>query len=149
MIKQLKLITIANSVFLSLVALAGSPDETRSHLTQVYQLTDFIAATNGNGPLVQVINGVPQNVDIAKLTREAESGDATAQMNLAMCFYDGRHGVSTNYLAAYKWADLAASQKQKGATYLIRELELFMTPQQIAEGRAAAKKFLEDKKGAR
>jgi len=45
--------------------------------------------TNVNSPAVPSINGVPKQLDIAKLREQAESGDARAQSWLAMCLYDG------------------------------------------------------------
>ena len=40
----------------------------------------------------------------------AESGDAQAQVSLAICLHDGMHGFATNRVQAYKWAAVAASQ---------------------------------------
>ncbi len=84
-------------------------------------------------------------VDIGKLTAEAEAGKAHSQLSLAICFYKGQNGVSTNYVTAYKWATLALSGVQSGqadSRPLIKDLEAVMTPQQIAEGKAAAKSFV-------
>jgi len=105
-------------------------------------------ATNADGTAAQLINGVWSNVNVEKLKREAEAGNTEAQADLATCLYDGRHGVVTNYVAAYKWAVVAASQKQKRGKYLVNEMDLFLTPQQLAEGKQAAKAFL-DGQGAK
>jgi TPR repeat protein len=130
MTQQMKHITVILFACLSVTAIAGSS----------YKVVTKSVA----GKSVEVINGIPQDVDSAKLKQRAESGDADAQSSLAMCFYDGKHGVSANYVEAYKWAILAASQNQKVAKHLVREMELFIARNDLAEGRTAAKAFLEN-----
>src|SRR5215469_16603638 len=90
-----------------------------------------------NGKGVEVINGVPQNVDLADLRRKAESGDHKAQSDLAICLYDGKHGIPVDNVGAYKWATLAASQDIKAAKYLVREMQIILTRNDLAEGSAA------------
>jgi TPR repeat protein len=134
--RQLKALLLAAFVFTSLAAGAAELRQSRFW----YSTTK----TNADGTLAHLINGVWSNVDVEKLKREAEAGTAQAQADLAACLYDGRHGVATNYVAAYKWAVVAASQKEKSAKYLVAEMDLFLTPQQSAEGKKAAKAFLDE-----
>jgi TPR repeat protein len=94
-----------------------------------------------DGKAITQINGVPSNVDVAKLKQATESGDAVAQMQLGTCLYDGKHGVVTNYVEAYKWTTIAAANGQQAAKYLVREMDVFLTPKQVADGKAAARSF--------
>jgi len=94
-----------------------------------------------DGKSIAIINGVPSNVDIAKLKQAAESGDAVAQFQLGTCLYDGKHGVATNYVEAYKWIIIAATNGQEEAKYLLSEMDLFLSSNDVAAGRAAAVAF--------
>jgi len=94
-----------------------------------------------DGKSIAIINGVPSNVDIARLKQAGESGDAVAQFQLGTCLYDGKHGVATNYAEAYKWICIAATNGQKEAKYLLSEMDLFLTSNDLATGRAAAMAF--------
>jgi TPR repeat protein len=49
------------------------------------------------------------DVDIEKLKKDAEKGDATAQINLGLYYYNG-NGVSQDYQEALKWYRKAADQ---------------------------------------
>lgn len=95
-----------------------------------------------NGKGVEVINGVPINVDVPSLRRKAESGDRRAQSDLAVCLYDGKHGVPIDNVSAYKWATVAASQNVKAAKYLVREMQIIVARKDLAEGNAAAQMYL-------
>ena len=101
------------------------------------------------GTRLPLINGVPGNVDPAQLRRAAESGDALAQLQLGICLYDGKHSVATNHAEAYKWMLVAVSKGQKDAKYWAREMELFFTPEELKEGRAAAAAYLSDRPARR
>lgn len=101
-----------------------------------------IETKSRDGKGVEVINGVPQNVDLAKLRRQAESGDAKAQADLAICLYDGKHGTPVDHAGAYKWATVAAAQDVKAAKYLVREMEILLSRKDLDEGSAAARAFL-------
>jgi TPR repeat protein len=72
----------------------------------------------------------------------AEGGDPKAQMRLASLFYSGPLGMPKDPVQACKWAIVAATNGQSQANYLLREMELFLSQQQKAEGEAAAKEFL-------
>ena len=88
-----------------------------------------------------VINEVPWDSDVAKLRQAAEAGDAVAQLQLGTRLYETRHGLTTNNVEAYKWATIAASNGQPAAKYLVREMDLFLTPKEVADGKAAARSF--------
>jgi TPR repeat protein len=136
MTQQLKPITAA-LICLSITAIAGQ------------EFFKMATKADANGKSVEIINGVRQDVDIAKLRQKAESGDGEAQTSLAMCLYDGKHGISIDHAEAYKWATVASSQNQKAAKYLAQELEIFSSSKELAEGRTAAKAFLQNQKGSK
>jgi hypothetical protein len=136
MTQQLKPIAAIALICLSITAIAG----------QEFFKTETKAAKSANGKSVEIINGVRQDVDIAKLREKAASGDADAQASLAMCLYDGKHGIPADHAEAYKWATVASSQNQMAAKYLVQELEVFSSSKDLTEGRAAAKAFLQNQK---
>jgi hypothetical protein len=73
----------------------------------------------------------------------AQSGDADAQVSLAICLHDGRHGFPTNTIQAYKWAAIAASQSlsahaQYVARRLLNDWRPAMSTNDVAAGEAAA-----------
>ena len=97
------------------------------------------------GKLVPVVNGVPENVDFEQLRRAAESGNARAQLRLGTCLYDGRHGVPASPAEAYKWTLLAVTNGVRDAGYLAGEMEIFLTAEQLKQGRSAAAAFVSSK----
>jgi hypothetical protein len=109
------------------------------HQWTYYQFTSFVIK---DGKVVSYLNGAPLSLTVEDLKKAAESGDAVAQMQFAACLYDGKHGVAANDVEAYKWALVASSNGQPNAKYLVREMELFMAPKEMADGKAAAKSFL-------
>jgi hypothetical protein len=104
-----------------------------------------IETKNYNGKLVEVINGVPQNVDSSELKRKAEAGNPKAQSDLAICLYDGKHGIPVDNVNAYKWAKVAASQDIKAAKYLVQEMEIMLSRSDLLQGRTAATNYLDKK----
>ena len=56
----------------------------------------------------------PDPAAIPELRSDAEQGDANAQINLALLYYDGR-GVPQDYSMAYVWYNIAAAQGQAKA----------------------------------
>jgi len=85
---------------------------------------------------------------MVSLKQSAESGDPKAQARLAGFFNEGSHGCPTNHVVAYQWAALAASQGNKDAEYLVRELELFMTPAELAKAKNSVRAFREGRSAA-
>ncbi len=45
----------------------------------------------------------------AELKRKAESGDASAQLDLALCYFSG-YGIENNFVEAHKWFVKSAEQ---------------------------------------
>jgi tetratricopeptide (TPR) repeat protein len=88
-------------------------------------------------------SGAQTNVDLAAVKQSAESGDANAQARLAAFLNEGSHGCATNHVEAYKWAALATYQGHKDYKYLVRELELFMTPADLSTAKASVQAYLE------
>jgi hypothetical protein len=76
-----------------------------------------------------------------RVSQAAESGDAAAQVSLAICLHDGMHGFSTNRVQAYKWAALAAVHGDYKAKHLVEEWQASMSPKDVAAGKAAAAAF--------
>ena len=108
-----------------------------------------IETKSRNGKGVEVINGVPQNVDSKELRRKAEAGDLKAQADLAVCLYDGKHGIAADNVGAYKWATVAASQGSKEAKYLVREMQIILAKNDLVQGNMAAKDYLDKQKGTK
>jgi TPR repeat protein len=57
-----------------------------------------------------------ENFQISDLRRQAEQGDAEAQYNLGMLYYEG-HGVTQDYATARHWWEQAAAQGNAWAQY--------------------------------
>jgi TPR repeat protein len=73
-------------------------------------------------------------------SRSAEQGNTKAQFRLGLLLYKGKL-VPGDKIAAYKWITLAAESGSKDAKGLLREMELFLTKTQLAEGRKHAAEF--------
>jgi TPR repeat protein len=86
-------------------------------------------------------DGVADQVEAVKwLRKAAEQNYAEAQFNLSVC-YDNGEGVAEDYVEAYKWRRLAATQGDEDAKKAMTALENKMTPEQIAEGQKLAGNF--------
>jgi TPR repeat protein len=94
--------------------------------------------------------GVPQNeAEAAKWYRKAaDQGEANAQVNLGFMYANGR-GVPQNYVQAHMWLNLAASgsasnkENRAEAAKYRDSIATRMTPAQIAEAQAMAKRCVE------
>ncbi|MBF0141074.1 MAG: SEL1-like repeat protein [Magnetococcales bacterium] len=64
----------------------------------------------------------------------AEQGDAMAQYNLGMMYLTGR-GIPFNYVQAYAWLSLAASQQHRNARKDLKFVAARMTLEQIAQAK--------------
>jgi TPR repeat protein len=74
------------------------------------------------------------------LNKSAAQGNADAQYRLGLILYDGKVVTRDNVTAA-QWVFLAADQKHVEARRLLKELQLFLTPQELAEARKRADDF--------
>ena len=90
-----------------------------------------------DGKLRHVISSLG-GVDVEKLTRDAVGGDAPAQSILAGYYFDGKHGLVSDKVEAYKWAWIAHQAGYKPADHLLTQFELFMTPNQLKAATVAA-----------
>ena len=70
----------------------------------------------------------------------AERGDALAQYNLGMRYYEG-NGLTANPVDAFQWLSLAANQQMPDATKALEQLKRTMNRDQIAEGRRRVTEF--------
>ncbi len=70
----------------------------------------------------------------------AEQGNAEAQTSLGALYASGR-GVPRDYVMAYMWANLAASQGNETASELRSIVEKQMTPEQIVEAQRLSREF--------
>jgi TPR repeat protein len=86
-----------------------------------------------DGTFVPYTNGMK----IGIYRKRAETGDLDAQERLASALWEDS---PTNHVEAYKWAAIAASQGRKSGKDLVREFELFMTLDEVAQGKAASAK---------
>jgi TPR repeat protein len=86
--------------------------------------------------------GVPEDhKEAVKWYRKAaEQGDATGQLDLGLELYHGQ-GVAKDPVQAYEWVTLAANQGYAGASKMRDRMRTELTPEQVAQGEALAKKF--------
>jgi hypothetical protein len=82
-----------------------------------------------------------KGLDLAELKSLAAKGHTPSQCYLARLFYLGKQGVPENKVEADKWAHIA-SAKVESARALVKEIELFMSPDQIKAAKEAVAKFL-------
>ena len=61
----------------------------------------------------------------------AEQGDASAQRNLGLMYKDNGHGVPKDYILAYMWFNLSATNGKQISKVNRNEIEDLMSPQQI------------------
>ena len=73
----------------------------------------------------------------------AEQGDAKAQFNLGGMYGLGK-GVIQDYVEAHKWANVASANGHKKAIELRDNLEVLMTPSQIAEAQKLAREWVKN-----
>ncbi|MCZ6772120.1 MAG: sel1 repeat family protein [Proteobacteria bacterium] len=83
--------------------------------------------------------------DYATALREwrplAEQGYAMAQFNLGVMYAKG-HGVTTDYVQAHMWFNLAAAQGDKKAVKGLNIIARGMIPAQIAEAQRLAREWM-------
>ena len=84
--------------------------------------------------------GVPKDDKLAVqwFRKAAEQGNARAQFNLGRIYIEGR-GVPKNYVYAYMWMNIAASDGFEKAVKEQNILEKEMTPSQIKEAKELAR----------
>ena len=86
-------------------------------------------------------NPRPETPDPKRLLRlAAEQGIAGAQFNLAARYYTGK-GIPQDYVLAYMWANLAASQGDEDAVKLRDKIATKMPPDLIAEAQRLAREW--------
>ena len=79
-------------------------------------------------------NGIIAKAELPRLTREAEAGNLKYQRLLATYYWKISKAFPESNPQAYKWAALAASQNDLEGRYLLKEIELFMAPEDIRAG---------------
>jgi hypothetical protein len=84
--------------------------------------------------------GADEKNDIGAIIKAAEQGDAYAQYNLGVMYYNGK-GVPQDYVTAYAWWNLSAANGRKTAVKNRDILSRKMTHQQIAQAQALSVKF--------
>jgi S1-C subfamily serine protease len=72
--------------------------------------------------------------------KSAEQGNASAQYNLGICYYNGQ-GVVKNEIEGYKWFLLAAAQGALNAKKNVSIAERRLSPAQRAEGQRLAQEW--------
>ena len=97
-------------------------------------------AQNNLGWMYDQGEGVAQDyTEAMKWYRLAEDqGNAAAQNNLGAMYINGE-GVRRNYVQAYMWLSLAAKQGYKRAVSSQGQLEMEMTPGELAEAERLAR----------
>jgi TPR repeat protein len=74
------------------------------------------------------------------LTKSAEQGDDDAQHLLGLLLYEGKL-VAADRVAAGQWILLAEAAGNANAKYLFKEMQLFLTAEELAEARKRADGF--------
>ena len=72
----------------------------------------------------------------------AEQGDAGAQYNFGVAYYNGR-GVPEDYVQAYAWTSIAATQGNENAKKNKGIVKKQMTPAQIAKAQELSSEYWE------
>ena len=73
--------------------------------------------------------------------KSADQGDAFAQHNLGLCYYNGE-GVPKDYVLAYMWVNLSLAEDNNiKAKESIDNLEKEMTPEQIEEAQKLSREW--------
>ena len=80
------------------------------------------------------------------LRTTAERGSPEAQVRLAKWHYEHKEANSADRVEAFKWASVAAAQNSADAKDLVRELQLFCSSKEQADGEARARALLEYQK---
>lgn len=96
-----------------------------------------------------VENDAPSKYDGASTTQLEEwanRGDVKAQTQLAGLYYDGKGGLKQNKVIGYKWAAVAAASKARSGILLVDTFEMFMSMDEIKQGKVLADEFLNAKK---
>lgn len=70
----------------------------------------------------------------------ANQGCVSAQLNLGVCYAEGV-GVKPDYVQAYKWLALAKRQGNFKANQALKNLQVAMSPAQVAEGQRLTKEW--------
>jgi len=78
---------------------------------------------------------------IEQLRQEAEAGDAEAQYNLGFMYSD--IDPLKDKVKAYMWLSIAATNGDKSSKNKAWLMEIFMSPEEIAEAKKLAEEWLE------
>ena len=78
---------------------------------------------------------------LAQYENDAKQGRAEALYNLGLAYSTGQ-GVGVDYVAAHKWFNLAALQRQREAKTWRAQISREMVPSQIAEAQRLAREWL-------
>lgn len=81
------------------------------------------------------------NFNLPKVKDAAMQGHVPSQVLLAQSYLDGKNGLQASRSDAYNWASLSAACGAESGKWMVKELELFMTPKELAEAREAGQEF--------
>lgn len=103
---------------------------------------------------VDAVDFVPVDTATNTITLQvrAEAGEVEAQSKLAEGHLGYRRfdrGVKQDPIQAFKWACIASSNGVPEAKFLLVECRLFMSPEDLAEGKALAEAYLAAQDGTR
>ena len=108
------------------------------------------SAQNNLGVMYANGYGVPEDdaQAVAWYRKAANQGEARAQFNLGAMYANGE-GVPEDYIQAYAWFNLSAAQGNPIARAYRDDIRLSMTPDQIAQGQALSREWLQAMAGPR
>ena len=108
-------------------------------------LAGMVALLVGAAPLAQIAEGA-QDDFIESLRTRANAGDAEAQFNLGVMYFNGE-GVPQDDGEAYKWLNLAATYADASDRDRVAEFRddaaKRLTPEQRADAQRRAREFFE------
>ena len=123
----------------------GNIQEALDWLRKAADQGSALAQLNYARGLVAALGKEGGNDALMWFTRAAEQGAADAQHDLGLMLYEGKL-VPEDMVAAYTWMSLAAAQEHKKAKSMLRYMELFISPDELARARKRTAEFTPVKK---
>ena len=86
---------------------------------------------------------------VARAMTAAAKGDVSALFDLGVAFSTGSNGVTSDFVEAHKWFNIAAAQGHEEAAFCRADVSDEMTAREIAEAQRRARQWLaEDRRRA-
>ncbi|MEL6485963.1 MAG: hypothetical protein AAFQ13_02290 [Pseudomonadota bacterium] len=97
----------------------------------------------------QPADGADADLVVARAMAAAAKGDVSAFFDLGVVFSTGSNGVTSDFVEAHKWFNIAAAQGHEEAAFCRSDVADEMTAREIAEAQRRARQWLaEDRRRA-